>query len=349
MLVFFSPKHQLHAPSSFLFRGRPRPNPEVPARIDALIEAARSRNHQIVEADEFDRTAIQKVHSADYLEFMENAWTRWTQFTKSQDEIVAQVHPNRHMKGRPSGILGQVGEYIADANCPIHGGTWAAAIAAAETALCATKAVLDGAGSAYAACRPPGHHAFNDAASGFCILNNAAIAAEYARTRVARVAILDVDIHHGNGTQSIFYDRSDVLFVSIHRDPTDFYPFFAGYPDECGIGSGENFNLNLPLAAGYDDEACLQALARALDRIREFRPDLVLVSLGFDAHRNDPHGAGGMTTAGFARVGEEVSRLGCPTVLIQEGGYLSSELGPALAGFLTAFEGIPVSLETATP
>ena len=213
-----------------------------------------------------------------------------------------------------------------------------AARGAVSAALSATKAVLDGAGTSYAACRPPGHHAFSDAASGFCILNNVAVAAEYARASVDRVAIVDIDIHHGNGTQSIFYHRPDVLFVSVHRDPADFYPFYAGYADERGAGAGEGFNLNLPLPAGYGDDACHEALTVGIERVRRFAPDLLFVSLGLDAHQSDPHGSGRMTTAGFARAAALIANLGLPTVLIQEGGYLSPDLGPALGAVLAEMD-----------
>jgi acetoin utilization deacetylase AcuC-like enzyme len=334
MIVFFSDTHRQHFPASFLSRGRPKPNPETPARIDALLEGARADGHQILPADSWDETALRRTHAADYLTFLDTAWERWTALTGAQDEMVPQVHPNRHMDGHPTGILGQIGRYIADTNCPIHAGTFLAARGAISSALSATKAVLEGARAAYAACRPPGHHAFSDAASGFCILNNVAVAAEYARSSVDRVAIIDIDIHHGNGTQSIFYHRSDVLFVSVHRDPSEFYPFYAGYSDERGAGAGEGFNFNLPLPAGYDDAACLQALSAGVERTREFAPDLLFVSLGLDAHQSDPHGGGGMTTSGFAKAASLIDSIHVPKVVIQEGGYLSKDLGPALAAFL---------------
>jgi acetoin utilization deacetylase AcuC-like enzyme len=338
MLVVFSDVHRHHHPVSFLSRGRLTSNPEVPARVDALLDAARAAGHQLQAADVWDEAALRRVHTADYLDFLDKAWERWTAFTGTQDEIVPQVHPNRHMEGRPSGILGQIGQFIADANCPIHAGTAVAARGAVSASLGATKAVLDGARVAYAACRPPGHHAFSDAASGFCILNNVAVAAEYARAQVARVAIVDIDIHHGNGTQSIFYRRPDVFFVSVHRDPSDFYPFYAGYADEGGAGPGDGFNLNLPLPAGYDDQACHAALAEGLERVREFGADLLFVALGFDAHQSDPHGSGQMTTAGFGKAATRIKQLGLPTVIIQEGGYLSADLGPSLAAFLSEMD-----------
>ena len=337
MLVFYSDSHRGHHPTSFLVRGKPKPNPETPARINALLDGALAGGNDVRVADTWDEAALRRVHAADYLTFIDTAWARWTTLTGTHDEIVPHVHPNRHMDGRPSGILGQIGRYIADANCPMQAGTATAARGAASVALSATRAVLEGSHVAYAACRPPGHHAFRDAASGFCILNNVAIAAEYALSSVERVAIIDIDVHHGNGTQSIFYRRPDVLFVSLHRDPSDFYPFYAGYADEGGEGPGQGFNLNMPLPAGYGDDACLAALSVALARVHSFAPALLLVSLGMDAHRRDPHGSGGMTTGGFAKMAACIGELALPTVLIQEGGYLSPELGPTLGVVLDAF------------
>jgi acetoin utilization deacetylase AcuC-like enzyme len=198
--------------------------------------------------------------------------------------------------------------------------------------------VLGGARVAYALCRPPGHHAFADMAGGFCYLNNVAIAAELARARHARVAILDVDVHAGNGTQGIFYERPDVFFVSLHGDPSGFYPFFAGYADERGRGAGEGATLNLPLPHGTGDTGFLAALERGLDAIRRVSPGFLLVSLGFDASGHDPLSVLKVTDAGFAEIARRVAALGLPTVLVQEGGYLSDQLGQHLATFLGSFE-----------
>ena len=201
----------------------------------------------------------------------------------------------------------------------------------------AAKLVLDGAAQAYALCRPPGHHAYGDMAGGFCFLNNVAIAAQYLVRQGQRVAILDVDVHHGNGTQGIFYDRPDVYFCSVHGDPANFYPYFAGYAEERGRGPGRGYNLNLPLAHGSGDNAVLDAVATGLSAIEAFMADTLLISLGLDAQENDPLGVLKVTTAGFADIATAIAARQLPTVIIQEGGYLCPELGANLASFLDVF------------
>ncbi len=242
------------------------------------------------------------------------------------------------MWGRPEAIVGQAGFYMADTACPIGPGTWAAAKAAAQVALTAADLVLAGEGAAYALCRPPGHHAYGDQAGGFCYLNNVAIAAQHMRDQADRVAILDVDVHHGNGTQGIFYDRDDVLFCSLHGDPSVFYPYFAGYGDERGAGVGQGYNLNLPLPPGTGDDAYLQALATAFAAIKDFAPEYLLVSLGLDAQENDPLGILSITTNGFARMGDAIGALGLPSLIVQEGGYLCEEMADNLLAFLSGFQ-----------
>jgi acetoin utilization deacetylase AcuC-like enzyme len=191
---------------------------------------------------------------------------------------------------------------------------------------------------AYALCRPPGHHAYADRANGFCYLNNVAIAAQQLRRQHARVAILDIDVHHGNGTQGIFYSRADVLTVSLHADPKNFTPFFVGHAHERGEGAGLGYNINRPLALGTNVEDYLRALRDACASIRAFSPGALVVALGLDAHERDPYKGLAITTAGFAQILGEIARLGLPTVLVQEGGYLSDDLGPNLASALRGFE-----------
>jgi len=198
--------------------------------------------------------------------------------------------------------------------------------------------VLEGAREAYALCRPPGHHAYADMAGGFCFLNNTAIAAQRLRTRHARVAILDVDVHHGNGTQGIFWERDDVLTVSIHADPADYYPYFWGHAHESGTGAGAGFNLNLPLPMGSGDAAWLAAGETALARVRAFAPDALVVALGLDASESDPLQGLRVTGDGFAAMAGRIAGVGLPTVLVQEGGYLSDDLGRNLVRFLAGFE-----------
>ncbi|MBI1774588.1 MAG: histone deacetylase family protein [Proteobacteria bacterium] len=338
MQIFFSPTQQRHAPKTFLLRGRLVESPERAERADALLAAARSAGHEVVQPRSFPRDAVAAVHRADYLAFLETGYSAWSGLPNAAPEITPNIHPNRHMSRRPHGIVGLAGWYLADTGTPIGPETWVASLAAADTALAACEAVMAGAPVAYALCRPPGHHAYADMAGGFCFLNNAAIAAEHARRRRDRVAILDVDVHHGNGTQGIFYERADVLFASLHGDPAGFYPFYAGYAEETGAGPGAGFTMNLPLAHGSGDEVYMQALARALGRIRSYAPGLLVVSLGLDASEADPLGVLKISTTGFERIAGAIAGLGLPTVLVQEGGYLSSVLGANLAAFLAGFE-----------
>jgi len=179
---------------------------------------------------------------------------------------------------------------------------------------------------------------FADLAGGFCFLNNSAIAAQYLRKNFQKVVILDVDVHHGNGTQSIFYQRDDVLTVSLHADPASFYPFFWGYSHELGEGKGSGFNFNFPLVHGTKDEEYLKTLNTALDRIAQFSPQAMVIALGLDAYEGDPYKGLGISTGGFEKIASEIAKLNLPTVLVQEGGYLSDALGDNLNSFLGGFE-----------
>ncbi len=198
--------------------------------------------------------------------------------------------------------------------------------------------MIDGEDAAYALCRPPGHHAYRDQANGFCFLNNTAVAAAHLRQRHERVAILDVDVHHGNGTQGIFYDRADVLTVSIHADPAHYYPFVWGFAHERGEAAGLGANLNLPLPLGSNDDDYIRTLAVAERTLTAFAPGALVVALGLDASEHDPLAALAVTTDGFRRIGAAIARLGLPTVFVQEGGYLSELLGANLAAALAGFE-----------
>jgi acetoin utilization deacetylase AcuC-like enzyme len=227
---------------------------------------------------------------------------------------------------------------MGDMACSIGQHTWHAATWSAHVATHAAELVLGGERATYALCRPPGHHAYADRANGFTYLNNAAIAAQHLRQRHDRVAILDIDVHHGNGTQGIFWRRRDVLTISLHADPHFCTPFFTGHAHEVGEGEGLGYNLNLPLARATGDEGYLQALGTAISTVRAYAPGALVVALGLDAHENDPYQMLAVSTPGFARILGDIARLGLPTVLVQEGGYLSEDLGPNLASALAGFE-----------
>ena len=231
-----------------------------------------------------------------------------------------------------------MGYYAFDAGTPIVEGTWDAAFAAAQCAMTAAALVAEGERSAYALCRPPGHHAGRSVYGGYCFLNNAALAAQQLRERgFGKVALFDVDYHHGNGTQDIFWERDDVLFVSIHGTPETEYPYFLGYADERGAGAGEGFTLNLPLPRGTGWDTYDAALDTALQRIADFGADALVVSLGVDIYEGDPISAFKLGAERFPQLGSRLASLGLPTVLVQEGGYAVREIGTNVAGVLGAF------------
>ncbi|MDP6343414.1 MAG: histone deacetylase family protein [Alphaproteobacteria bacterium] len=337
MKVIHSEAHQAHDPECFITAGRLDRSPECPERAHRLHAAVSGAGYAIAPPREHGMAAIEAVHPADYLDFLRHGLADWRRLPNAGESIIPNVHPGRHMVGRPESIVGRAGRFMADTACPIAAGTWEASLASAQVALTAADDLLAGAPSAYALCRPPGHHAFADMAGGFCYLNNVAIAARYLSAQFDHLAILDVDVHHGNGTQGIFYQDASVLFCSLHGDPSVFYPYYAGYGDETGAGAGEGRNLNLPLPRGTADAAYLEALATALTAIRQFGPDCLLLSLGLDAQENDPLGILSISTDGFARIAEAIAGLGLPTLLVQEGGYLCPELGDNLLAFLDGF------------
>lgn len=296
--------------------------------------------HELIEASAVQPDRIKAVHDAGYLEYLQTAWARWSELPGHGPEIMPNIHPNRNMAGRPDSVVGLSGVYQADCACPIGPGTWDAVQRAAQCAVDAALHVNDEKPNyAYALCRPPGHHAFADMAGGFCFLNNSAIAAQtLLDSGATRVAILDVDVHHGNGTQGVFYSRSDVLTVSLHGDPAVYYPFYAGYADETGDGAGSGYNINTPLPQGTGDDDYMLALQPALEAIVDYKPDYLVVALGLDASEDDPLAFLHLTTDGFARIGEVTAAMNLPTVLVQEGGYISDVLGTNLGIFLQRFE-----------
>ncbi|MEX0808657.1 MAG: histone deacetylase family protein [Dongiaceae bacterium] len=337
MQVVFDEAQLGHRPGNFLVRGRLKPVPEVPARADILREAAERAGHRIVKPATDSRMLRERIHTSDYLAFLETGWSRWQSLPDASPEIIPNVHPDRRDAPYPDAIVGQAGYHMADTAAPLAGDSWPAIRASADSAAHAARLVLDGANVTYALCRPPGHHAFADQAGGFCYLNNSAIAAEALREKHARVAILDVDLHHGNGTQGIFYRRGDVMTVSIHADPAVLYPVLWGHANERGDGAGAGLNRNLPLPLGTGDAAFLDALDVALVALRAYRPGALVVALGFDAHESDPFAAFRVTTEGYGRIARRIAALDLPTMLVQEGGYVSPDLGASLVSFLAEF------------
>lgn len=334
MRAFLDGRQALHDPQMFMANGTRLPNPEQPARIGVLQAGAEAAGAVFEAPRDFGMGPLAAVHTAEYLAFLQTIHPRWKRIEGAADEVIPNIHPDRRSANYPKSAVGQAGYHQADTACPIAAGTWEAAYWSAQSALSAAEVVAGGERAAYALCRPPGHHAFADLAGGFCFLNNSGIAAEWLRGRGLRVAVLDVDVHHGNGTQGMFYHRRDVLTVSLHADPDRFYPFFWGAAQERGIGEGMGFNLNLPLPRGTDDAGYMAALQVALARIRAFGADVVVVALGLDAHEADPFQGFRVTTGGFTRIAAAIAGLGLPLLVVQEGGYLQPALGANLTAFL---------------
>jgi acetoin utilization deacetylase AcuC-like enzyme len=334
MRCFWDERQRAHRPAGEFFNGAMHPPAEHSGRIDAII-AAIGRTET---PDDQGLEALLRVHSAEYLDFLRTAHEQWRAAGREGDAFpyTFPVVKRRPLKlNRIDALLGQ---YSFDTSTPIGAGTWEASYWAAQTALGATDAVLRGERSAFAFCRPPGHHAGADYFGGYSYLSNAAIAAEHAiASGRKRVAILDVDYHHGNGTQDIFYERSDVLYASIHADPSTDYPFFWGHADELGAGNGEGANLNLSLPRGTDWAAYEPALVRALETIERHAPDLLIVSYGADTYEGDPISYFKLKTGDYPPMARRIASLDLPTIVVMEGGYAVDALGANVAEFLSGF------------
>lgn len=339
MKVVFDERQLAHAPPVFISSGAEHPNPEMPARATRLFEAAERFGLTHIGPGEIGREALAKVHTPRYLSFLENIHRRWQYIDGASASVLPNVHPDGRGGGYPASAVGQTGFHIYDGACPVTSETWESACSSANTAMQAAREVVAGDRAVYALCRPPGHHAGRDLVGGFCYLNNSALAASALRDHYERVAILDIDVHHGNGTQDIFYARRDVLTVSLHANPERFYPFFWGYENERGTEEGEGYNLNVALERGLGNDDYLTALDAALARVADFCPGALVVALGLDAHESDPFQGMRITTDGFRRIAAAVAGLRLPTVLVQEGGYLSDALAANLDAFLQGFTG----------
>ncbi|MFO7548029.1 MAG: histone deacetylase family protein [Acidimicrobiia bacterium] len=347
MPVVATDRHRLHRPDGEVWVGVRIPGTEVPERAEVIRAALEPLGARVVEPTDHGLESILAVHDSSFVEFLATAWDRWAASGYPNDPGMDRVVPYAfplpgmfagHEPRLPASIGALTGLYAMDTMTLVGPGTWEAARAAVWCAVTAADLVPDGAPAAYALCRPPGHHAARAVYGGSCYLNNAAVAARRLRERgAATVAIADVDAHHGNGSQQIFYDRADVRYGSVHVDPgAGWFPHFLGYAEETGAGEGEGANLNLPLAPGTGDAGWLEAV----DRLVEFAgpADALVVSLGVDAAADDPESPLRVTGAGYAGAGRRLGALGVPTVIVQEGGYHLPTLGSLVAGFLIGFE-----------
>ena len=343
MKVIYTEKQRLHHVKYEFLNGEATPCFEKPERADMVLNAIHSSGQfEVVEPNSYGIAPLRWVHTDDYVDFLASSWDRWVErFGEEHDASPYCFVPARHLRNRvPKDIEGMLGYYSFDMTAAITKGSWPAIVAAAECALTGVDLIKQGQSSAFALCRPPGHHAASDLMGGYCYVNNAALAAEsFLRQGAKRVAILDVDYHHGNGTQSIFYDRDDVLFTSIHADPDYDYPHYLGFADETGEGKGQGFNLNLPLPLNTTDWSVYKsALQVALARIAEYQPDALVISLGMDTYANDPISYFKLMLDDYKQMGVMIGALNLPSLFVFEGGYAVDDLGDNTVAVLTGFK-----------
>jgi acetoin utilization deacetylase AcuC-like enzyme len=334
MRVFWDERQRRHAPAQELHNGAFVPYAEHGGRIDSMVAAIPVTDA----AADHGEAPLLRVHPRPYLDFLASAFADWKAAGRPGDAsgYIWPVVGRRPLE--LDRIDARLGRFSLDASTPIAEGTFESAYWSAQTALSALDAVLAGDRAAFALCRPPGHHAGSDYMGGYCYLNNAAVAAEAAREAGrSRVAVLDIDYHHGNGTQDIFLGRGDVFFASLHADPRTDYPFFWGHADERGTGEGEGATLNLPLPRGTSRRGYEEALDRALGAIAGFGADLLICSFGADTFSGDPICAFALETADYAPMARRIASLGLPTLVVMEGGYAVDALGANVAAFLSGF------------
>lgn len=342
MKTIFSPRHSGHSGNLELIDGAIVPAFEMPSRaefIKARIEEVRLGS--ISRPNDHDLVTAKKVHRPAFIDFLPQAYPEWEKTGRS-GTAMPFTWPTRGLRGdvEPKTIDARLGFYSFDGGATFVKGTWDAVKSSHDTALTAAGLVQAGDRAAFALCRPPGHHAGSNFMGGYCFINNAAVAAQWFLDQGARrVSILDVDYHHGNGTQEIFYARADVQVINLHADPLVEYPFFLGHADETGEGAGEGFNHNFPMPFGTTYDQWAEALEEACRRLAAYAPDVVIVSLGVDTFEKDPISKFSLTTGDYPKIGRRIAALGLPTLFVMEGGYAVAEIAINAVGVLQGFEG----------
>jgi acetoin utilization deacetylase AcuC-like enzyme len=341
MRTVYSPLHAGHGGQTELISGAIVPAFEMPRRAEII----RARIGEVGlgpvgEPEPQGLEVARTVHDPAYLDFLAGVYDRWRAEGREGTALpFVWPVPGLRRDVPPAHVDGLLGFYTFDGGAPFVAGTWAAVRAAHDTALTAAGIVAREGGAAFALCRPPGHHAHRAFAGGYCYVNNAAVAAQALRAGGARrVAVLDVDYHHGNGTQAIFYERADVLVVNVHADPMVEFPYFLGHADERGAGEGEGFTVNLPLPHGTEWPAWEAALLRGCEAVAGFGAEVLVVSLGTDTYHADPISRFRLDTPHYPLIGARIAALGLPTLFVMEGGYAVEEIGVNAVGVLTGFE-----------
>ncbi|MFZ1815811.1 MAG: histone deacetylase family protein [Rhizobiaceae bacterium] len=341
MKTVFSEKHKGHSGQVELIAGAIVPAFEKPERAEYIIARVRELSlGPVLKPKKHTLATAAKVHKQDYLDFLPTVWDRWTAEGRSGTALPF-TWPTRGLRGDviPEFIDGQLGYYSFDAGVGFVAGTWEAIKSSHDTALTAASLVQGSERTAFALCRPPGHHAGAGFMGGYCYINNASVAAQYFLDKGAkRVSILDVDYHHGNGTQQIFYERRDVQVINLHADPRQEYPYFLGNADERGAGPGEGYNINYPMPFGTSWETWNEALEDGCRKLAAYKPDVVVVSLGVDTFEKDPISRFKLKSAHYPRIGARIAKLGLPTLFVMEGGYAVAEIAVNAVGVLAGFE-----------
>ncbi len=344
MNIYYSGEHLKHHPSFEIFDGGEKlANFEVPERAERILAALKQTPWaNILEPQDFGLEPILAVHDPGYIQFLKTAYADWIQAETEppyeKSALLPATFPPGGWRREPKSLLGKAGFYMSDLSAPITAGTYPASMASTNCALGGARDIASGAKTSFGLCRPPGHHAGKSNCAGYCYINNAAVAANWL-SKQGRTAILDIDYHAGNGTQDIFYQRSDVFTLSIHSDPDFEYPYYCGYSDETGIGTGFGFHRNFPLPKGTETKEYLNTLQIALDLISSYKPQYLVISAGMDLFSGDPLGKFNITKAGIAQIGQEIGKLGLNSLVVMEGGYNNAALGENIVAFLETFNG----------
>ena len=344
MKIFYSEEHRRHYPPFEVFDGGMRvPYYENPDRMDRILSALKKTDWaEFEKPQEFGLDPILAIHDRGYIDFLASCWDEWlasdprVSASPETEAFLPATFALRRRTRPTSSLHGRGGYYMMDLSACIVAGTFKAALASANCALSAASSSFLDHNSSFALCRPPGHHAGKDYAGGYCFINNASVAANWLSQK-SKTALLDIDYHAGNGTQDIFYERNDVLTISIHGDPDFEYPHYIGFADETGTGKGEGFHRNFPLPKDTGNTDYLAALDKALDIIRRFSPDHLVLSFGADTYDGDPLGKFHITREGFSEIGKCIAGLKLPTTIIMEGGYANEALGTNTQTLLEAF------------
>jgi acetoin utilization deacetylase AcuC-like enzyme len=344
MKTVYSDKQRLHAIKTEMSNGKIEPCYEKPSRAKMVLDRVKeTKLGDVINPEDYGTHPLTKVHTSAYVDFLKNFWPRWIAGGGNPEQATPYCFPARHLtNNRPPELIdGQLGYYSFDTAASLNEGSWEAIYAAAQCALTAQKRITNGENSLFALCRPPGHHASSDVMGGYCYINNAAVAAQaFLDDGAKRVAIVDVDYHHGNGTQSIFYKRSDVFFASVHADPAYDYPHFLGYADETGSHEGLGWNMNCPLPTGHKTDWKLyeSALVQCLKKIKEHQSEVLIVSLGLDTFEHDPISSFRLKTDDYLKMGSLFANINLPTLFVFEGGYAVEDLGMNCVNVLQGFE-----------